>query len=96
MKQQIVKIIKTIVSVIGHVSLAACVCVFLIFAIIWSLGSVSADEMLFKFKNPSFSGNAISSHYLTKKTNNLIVTKQSKKRLKRIKKNWQEIPTTRH
>ena len=65
MKQQIVKIIRTIVSVIGHVSLAACVCVFLIFAIIWSLGSVSADEMLFKFKNPSFSGNATSSHYLT-------------------------------
>jgi hypothetical protein len=29
------------------------------------LGNVSADEMLFKFKNPSFSGNATSSHYLT-------------------------------
>lgn len=29
------------------------------------LNSISADEMLFKFKNPSFSGNATSSHYLT-------------------------------
>jgi hypothetical protein len=29
------------------------------------LNSISADEMLFKFKSPSFSGNATSSHYLT-------------------------------
>ena len=65
MKQQIVKIIKTIVSVVGHVAVVVCVCVFLMSAIIFSLGSVSADEMLFKFKNPSFSGNATSSHYLT-------------------------------
>jgi len=35
------------------------------FAVILSLGNVSADEMLFKFNNPSFSGNSTSSHYLT-------------------------------
>ena len=62
---QIKKITKTILSVIGHILGVTAVCIFLIFAIILSLGSVSADEMLFKFKNPSFSGNATSSHYLT-------------------------------
>ena len=65
MKQQIVKIIKTAASVVGHIVGVIAVCIFLIFAIILSLGNVSADEMLFKFKNPSFSGNATSSHYLT-------------------------------
>ena len=65
MKQQIVKILKRTASIIGHIVGVAAVCIFLIFAIILSLGNVSADEMLFKFKNPSFSGNATSSHYLT-------------------------------
>ena len=62
---QIKKITKTILSVIGHILGVTAVCAFLIVAIILSLGNVSADEMLFKFKNPSFSGNATSSHYLT-------------------------------
>mgnify|MGYP003631854791 FL=1 len=65
MKQQIVKILKRTASIIGHIVGVTAVCIFLIFAIILSLGNVSADEMLFKFKNPSFSGNATSSHYLT-------------------------------
>ena len=65
MKQQIVKIIRTAISIVGHILGVIAVCVFLIFAVIISLGNVSADEMLFKFKNPSFSGNAASSHYLT-------------------------------
>ena len=30
----------------------------------WSVGSI-ADEMVFKFKSPSFNGNGTSSHYLT-------------------------------
>ena len=29
------------------------------------LNTISADEMLFKFKSPSFSGNGTSAHYLT-------------------------------
>ena len=29
------------------------------------LSTISADEMLFKFKSPSFSGNGTSAHYLT-------------------------------
>tara|TARA_R110001583_G_scaffold33299_1_gene112458 strand:- start:167 stop:676 length:510 start_codon:yes stop_codon:yes gene_type:complete len=62
---QIKKITKTILSVIGHILGVTAVCAFLIVAIILSLGNVSADEMLFRFKNPSFSGNATSSHYLT-------------------------------
>ena len=62
---QIKKILKRTASIIGHIIGVAAVCAFLIVAIILSLGNVSADEMLFKFKNPSFSGNATSSHYLT-------------------------------
>ncbi len=62
---QIKKILKRTASIIGHIIGVAAVCAFLIVAIILSLGNVSADEMLFKFKNPSFSGNAASSHYLT-------------------------------
>ena len=62
---QIKKILKRTASIIGHIIGVAAVCAFLIVAIILSLGNVSADEMLFKFKSPSFSGNATSSHYLT-------------------------------
>ena len=65
MKQQIVKIIKTAASIIGHIVGAISVCLFFLIIVILSLGTASADEMLFKFKNPSFSGNATSSHYLT-------------------------------
>ena len=32
--------------------------------IFWSVGSI-ADEIVFKFKSPSFNGNGTSSHYLT-------------------------------
>ena len=39
---------------------------FIIFTILFSsIQSVFADEMVFKFKNPSFSGVGTSSHYLT-------------------------------
>ena len=62
---QIKKILKRITNIIGHIVGVIAICIFLIIAIILSLGNVSADEMLFKFKNPSFSGNATSSHYLT-------------------------------
>ena len=62
---QIKKILKKITNIIGHIVGVIAICIFLIIAIILSLGNVSADEMLFKFKNPSFSGNATSSHYLT-------------------------------
>ena len=62
---QIKKITKAILSITGHIIGIIAMCIFLVIAIILSLGNVSADEMLFKFNNPSFSGNSTSSHYLT-------------------------------
>ena len=62
---QIKKITKAILSITGHIVGIIAMCIFLVIAIILSLGNVSADEMLFKFNNPSFSGNSTSSHYLT-------------------------------
>ena len=50
----------------GHVVVVACMGVILMFVVVvFSLGNASADEMLFKFKSPSFSGNGVSAHYLT-------------------------------
>jgi hypothetical protein len=51
---------------VGHVVVVACMGVILMFVVVvFSLGNASADEMLFKFKSPSFSGNGTSAHYLT-------------------------------
>ena len=85
MKQQIVKILKTAASIIGHIVVVMAVCIFLVFAIIVSLGNVSADEMLFKFKNPSFSGNAASSHYLTIENQQFNRNKAIKEEIKAYK-----------
>jgi len=84
-KQQIVKILKTAASIIGHIVVVMAVCIFLVFAIIVSLGNVSADEMLFKFKNPSFSGNAASSHYLTIENQQFNRNKAIKEEIKAYK-----------
>ena len=65
-KSKIKKILRISASIVGHIVVIFCValfsCVLLLFSL---LNTASADEMLFKFKNPSFSGNATSSHYLT-------------------------------
>ena len=44
------------------------------------LNVISADEMLFKFKSPSFSGNGTSAHYLT-------IENQEHSREEKIKEN---------
>lgn len=46
------------------------------------LNTISADEMLFKFKSPSFSGNGTSAHYLT-------IENQEHSREKKIKEEIQ-------
>ena len=82
---QIKKILKRTASIIGHIIGVAAVCAFLIVAIILSLGNVSADEMLFKFKSPSFSGNATSSHYLTIENQQFNRNKAIKEEIKAYK-----------
>jgi hypothetical protein len=65
-KSKIKKILRTSASIVGHIVVIFCVALFCcVLLLLSSLSTVSADEMLFKFKNPSFSGNATSSHYLT-------------------------------
>ena len=62
---QIKKILKRITNIIGHIVGVIAICIFLIIAIILSLGNVSADEMRYRFNNPSFSGIGASAHWLT-------------------------------
>jgi len=64
-KSKIKKILKIAASVVGHVVVVvACMCLILIFVVVFSMGTVSA-EILHKFKSPSFSGIGTSAHYLT-------------------------------
>ena len=41
-----------------------CITFWSMLVMFWSVGSI-ADEVVFKFKSPSFSGNGTSAHYLT-------------------------------
>ena len=59
-----IKIIPTFKSNKSERNCKFCMFFWTMLIMFWSVGSI-ADEMVFKFKSPSFNGVGTSSHYLT-------------------------------